>query len=117
MDQNEMTEKITQELQQSIRQTIETRDLAPFQRAAVEAYRLRTAGQALASEEAIVQHVFPSDVQQTVLLSLQLLDKDKEKASVLLKGALEQILSRLSVVPNNHWHPPAEPSRWKFWKR
>lgn len=98
MSVDEMTDRITELLQEGIRETIENRDAGAFERAAKAAYTVRTAGLALSDDDAIINHVFPSDVRQSVALGLHLVDSDKEKASVVLKGALEAILQRLSVV-------------------
>ena len=103
MSSDEMTDRITELLQQGIRETIEERDGTAFERAAKEAYKVRTGGRALSDDDAIINHVFPSDVRQTVALGLQIVESDKEKASVILKGALETVLRRLSVVPSGQW--------------
>ena len=66
-------------------------------------------------DDAILHHVFPADVQQVVLLSLRLLDTDKEKASSLFKGALDQVLSRLSFTEASR-HRVRGPW-WKFWAK
>ncbi len=110
-----LTEQITDLLQQGIRETIENRDETAFERAAKEAYKVRTGGKALSDDDAIINHVFPSTVRQTVALGLHLVDSDKEKASVILKGALETVLSRLSVVPAGDW--AAANSASPIWKR
>ena len=114
MDQDARAEEITRTLENGIRQMVEARDVAPFRDAAVAAYRVRTDGKALVEEEQIVNHVFPSDVAQTVQLSLQIIESDREKASVLMKGALEQVLSRLAIVPKGQWQEKA--AWWQFWK-
>lgn len=103
MSSDPMTEKITELLQTGIRETIENRDENAFERAAKEAYKVRTGGLALSDDDAIINHVFPSDVRQTVALGLHLVDSDREKASVILKGALESVLRRLSAVPPGDW--------------
>ena len=103
MSKDEMTDRITEALQKGIRDTIENKDHSAFERAAKEAYRIRTGGRALTDDDAIINHVFPSDVRQTVALGLHLVDSDKEKASVILKGALEAVLRRLSTVPHSSW--------------
>lgn len=118
MSADEMTERITEALQTGIRETIENRDEDAFARAAKEAYRIRTGGKALTDDDAIINHVFPSDVRQTVALGLRLVESDKEKASVTLKGALEAVLNRLSAVPPGDWQgesgSPEKPKR-KWW--
>lgn len=103
MSNDEMSDQIMALLQEGIRQTIENRDADAFENAAKEAYKVRTAGRALSDDDAIINHVFPSDVRQTVALGLHLVESDKEKASVILKGALEAVLGRLSVVPTGQW--------------
>jgi hypothetical protein len=108
MSSDEMTDRITELLQEGIRETIENRDEKAFENAAKAAYTVRTAGLALSDDDAIINHVFPSDVRQTVALGLHLVESDKEKASVILKGALEAVLRRLSVVPQGQWQ--AEPT-------
>ena len=116
MSSDEMTDQITALLQTGIRETIKNRDEAAFERAAKEAYAVRTGGQALTDDDAIINHVFPSDVRQTVALGLHLVDSDKEKASVILKGALEAVLKRLSAVPAGQWKGgEAEQSPKKSW--
>ena len=115
MNEDELSDQITAELEKGIREMVELRNAEPFKRAAVEAYRVRTGGKALVEEEQILNHVFPGDVGQTLALSLEIIDNEREKASVLMKGALEQVLSRLAVVPDNQWQKKS-PS-WKFWKR
>lgn len=113
-----MTERITEVLQTGIRETIENRDADAFERAAKEAYSIRTGGKALTDDDAIINHVFPSDVRQTVALGLHLVDSDKEKASVILKGALEAVLRRLSAVPPGDWSgaaPSTEESKRSWW--
>jgi 3-hydroxyisobutyrate dehydrogenase-like beta-hydroxyacid dehydrogenase len=117
-----MTDRITELLQEGIRETIENRDETAFERAAKEAYTVRTAGRALSDDDAIINHVFPSDVRQTVALGIHLVDSDKEKASVVLKGALEAVLQRLSAVPPGQWQAPEHEKRrgkgwWPFGKR
>ena len=109
MSNDEMSDQITEVLQEGIRKTIEDRDADAFENAAKEAYKVRTAGRALSDDDAIINHVFPSDVRQTVALGLHLVESDKEKASVILKGALEAVLGRLSVVPSGQW---AGKKRW-----
>ncbi|MEE2752650.1 MAG: hypothetical protein VX910_01610 [Candidatus Latescibacterota bacterium] len=99
MSADEMADRITELLQEGIRKTIENKDDTAFEHAVKAAYTVRTAGLALSGDDKIINHVFPSDVRQTVALGLHLVDSDKEKASVVLKGALEAILKRLSVVP------------------
>ena len=106
MSNDEMTDQIVAVLQEGIRKTIEDRDADAFEDAAKEAYKVRTAGRALSDDDAIINHVFPSDVRQTVALALHLVESDKEKASVILKGALESVLGRLSVVPSGQWQGP-----------
>ena len=113
MNENEMTDQITAALEKGIRAMFDSKEVAPFQEAAVEAYRVRTAGQALVEETQIVNHVFPADVQQTVQLSLQIVDTEREKAEVLIKGALEQVLARLAIVPEEQWQK--RKPWWKFW--
>ena len=117
VNQDEMTDQVTAALERGIREMIEVRDVAPFRQAAIEAYRVRTGGKALVEEGLIANHVFPSDVEQSVLLGLQLAESDREKASIILKGALEQVLNRLSVVPEGQWEKPPKRSRWRFWER
>lgn len=117
MNQDEMTERITEALERGIQAAIEERDATPFRQAAIAAYRLRLGGQAALEDEEIVNYVFPSDVQQVVLLSLRVVESDREKASSLFKGALEQVLSRLSAIPEAHPAAVARKSSWKFWKR
>jgi hypothetical protein len=116
------TDKITEILQVGIRETIENRDEHAFERAAKEAYKVRTGGLALSDDDAIINHVFPSDVRQTVALGLHLVDSDKEKASVILKGALESVLRRLSAVPPGDWEEAQAPANekrgwWPFGKK
>ena len=77
MSSDELTDRITELLQQGIRETIEERDGTAFERAAKEAYKVRTGGRALSDDDAIINHVFPSDVRQTVALGLQLVESDK----------------------------------------
>ena len=115
MAEDEIGDQITAALEKGIWEMFDVKDVAPFRDAAVEAYRIRTLGKALVHEVQIVNHVFPSDVQQTVTLSLQLVDTDREKASVLIKGALEQVLSRLAIVPQEQWQQ--KKAWWKFWDR
>ena len=85
-----------------------------------EAYKFRTGGKALSDDDAIINHVFPSDVRQTVALGLHLVGSDREKASVILKGALEAVIRRLSAVPPGDWNPsdlqdpPRRMSWWPF---
>ena len=113
-----MTDQITALLQEGIRKTIEERDAEAFERAAKDAYKVRTAGRALSDDDAIINHVFPSDVRQTVALGLHLVESDKEKASVILKGALEAVIQRLSVVPSGQWQEPNEtaaPTKKRWW--
>ncbi len=122
MSNDEMADQITAVLQEGIRKTIEGRDADAFENAAREAYKVRTAGRALSDDDAIINHVFPSDVRQTVALGLHLVESDKEKASVILKGALEAVLRRLSVVPSAQWQAPAEEGAakkgwWPFRKK
>jgi len=114
---DEMTERITALLQEGIRGTIENRDADAFERAAREAYKVRTGGGALTEDDAIINHVFPSDVRQTVALGLHLVDSDKEKASVILKGALEAVLMRLSAVPPGDWQEGGSDEQGKGKKR
>ena len=117
MTEDEMMDRITEVLQKGIRETIENRDADAFENAAKEAYALRTGGMALSDEDAIINHVFPSDVRQTVALGLHLVDSDKEKASVILKGALEAVLRRLSAVPPGDWksEPAGGTTRKRWW--
>lgn len=118
MSNDEMTDQIVAVLQEGIRKTIEDRDADAFENAAREAYKVRTAGRALSEDDAIINHVFPSDVRQTVALGLHLVESDKEKASVILKGALEAVLRRLSVVPSGQWAAPEEgaaPAKKGWW--
>ena len=109
MNQDELTEQIAAMLRTGVREAIERREVTPLRQAAIGAYRLRMGGQALDDEAAICNHVFPSDVEQTARLSLRIVETDREKASVLLKGAVEQVLNRLSVVqpaqrgPDSSW--------------
>ena len=117
MTPDEMTERITRLLEQGIRDSIERREVMPFKQAAIEAYKLRMAGDGLDDEEGIANHVFPSDVEQTARLSLQIVETDKEKASILLKGALDQVLNRLSVVIPVTKEESSPRNRWKFWRR
>ena len=115
MKSDEMTDQITETLQKGINESIEQRTIEPIRAAALEAYRLRAGRQDLESDEAITNHIFPSDVEQTLQLSLQLVETDKEKAAIIYKGALEQIMNRLAVVL-----PEANSeniSSWKFWRR
>ncbi len=112
-----MTDRISEILQQGIRETIEGRDGTAFERAAKEAYKVRTGGRALSDDDAIINHVFPSDVRQTVALGLHLVESDKEKASVILKGALEAVLRRLSVVPAGQWQSQEGEARGSGTKR
>lgn len=118
MNADEMTDRITEALQRGIRETIENRDPEAFEQAAKEAYGIRTGGKALTDEDAIINHVFPSDVRQTVALGLHLADSDREKASVILKGALESVLQRLSAVPPGDWageSAVAEAGKKRWW--
>ncbi|OGG44966.1 MAG: hypothetical protein A3F84_22930 [Candidatus Handelsmanbacteria bacterium RIFCSPLOWO2_12_FULL_64_10] len=115
MNRDEMTERITEALERGIQESIEGRDVEPFRKAAVTAYRLR-AGAALGDEE-IARRVFPSDVEQVVRLSLRVVETDREKASSLFKGALDQVLSRLSAAPEGRRAEIQKKSLWKFWKR
>ena len=115
MTPDEITEHITRMLQKGINESIEKRDIHPIKSAAIEAYRFRTGNPDLEPDDAVSHHIFPSDVEQTLQLSLQIVETDKEKAAILYKGAIEQIMNRLAIVL------PGEPSRpassWKFWKR
>ena len=115
MTVDEMTALITNTLRNGITESIEKRTIDPMRIAAFEAYRIRTGKPELEPNEAINQQIFPSDVEQTLQLSLQIVETDKEKASVLYKGALEQIMNRLSVVPQER-HSEKAPL-WRFWKR
>lgn len=115
MNQDEMTERITKALERGIRESIEGREVEPFRKAAVAAYRLRVGGQTPLRDEEIARHVFPSDVEQVVHLSLRVVETDREKASSLFKGALDQVLNRLSVIPEAH--RAAKRPSWKFWRR
>ncbi len=117
MNQEEMTVKITALLEQGIKDCIEIRAVEPFKQAAIEAYKLRMAEEGLEDNEGIVNHVFPSDVEQTVRLSLRVVETDKEKSSVLLKGALDQVLNRLSVVIPVSEEGSSRRSRWRLWGR
>ena len=40
---------------------------------------------------------------------------EQEKASILMKGALDQVLNRLSFIPGTQWTPKSP--KWKFWDR
>ena len=118
LSSDEMTDRITELLHQGIREMIERRDATAFEQAAREAYKVRTGGRALSEDDAIINHVFPSDVRQTVALGLRLIESDKEKASVILKGAMEVVLRRLSVVPTVQWQGRGEeetPKRGGWW--
>ncbi|MSS72990.1 MAG: hypothetical protein EXS64_16080 [Candidatus Latescibacteria bacterium] len=117
MNQDEMTEQITEALEKGIQESIEGRDVEPFRKAAIAAYRLRMGGQTTPDDEEIAPHVFPSDVEQIVRLSLRVVETDPEKASSLFKGALEQVLNRLSVVPMSQPGETQKRAGWKFWKR
>lgn len=115
--EGQMTDQITTVLSEGIRATIQEKDPEAFQNAAIEAYRIRTGGRIVSADDVIMNHVFPSDVQQTVQLGLTLADTDKEKASVILKGALTSVLERLSAVPSEHVVGGKDGSRrwWRFW--
>jgi hypothetical protein len=115
MTPDEITEHITRMLQKGISESIEQRDIQPIKSAAIEAYRFRTGNPDLKPDDAVTHHIFPSDVEQTLQLSLQIVETDKEKASVLYKGAIEQIMNRLAVVLPNEQSRSS--SSWKFWKR
>ncbi len=117
MTEGQMTDEITAVLSEGIRATIQDKDPDAFRDAAIEAYRIRTGGETLNEDDAIMNHVFPSDVQQNVRLGLTLADRDKEKASVILKGALTAVLERLSAVPAEHLGRGEEGRWWKLWRR
>ena len=53
MSNDEMSDQITEVLQEGIRKTIEDRDADAFENAAKEAYKVRTAGRALSDDDAI----------------------------------------------------------------
>ena len=120
MTEGQMTDQITAVLSEGIRATIQDKDPNAFRNATIEAYRIRTGGRALSDGDAIMNHVFPSDVQQTVQLGLTLADSEKEKASVILKGALTSVLDRLSVVPAEHLVDDVAEVKsrgwWRFWR-
>lgn len=116
-----MTDRITAVLSAGIRSTIEDQDPDAFKQAALEAYKIRTGGRVLSEAGALINHIFPSDVQQSVQLGLKLVDQDKEKASVIMKGALTAVLERLSVVPSEVVRLPgaeggSERRWWEVWK-
>ena len=117
MNQDEMTERITEALEKGIQASIEGRDVGPFRAAAIAAYRLRMGGQTTADDDEIAPHVFPSDVEQIVRLSLRVVETEPEKASSLFKGALEQVLNRLAVAPASHGASAPKKASWKFWRR
>ena len=69
MSADEMTDRITELLQEGIRETIENRDDTAFERAAKAAYTVRTAGLALSDDDAIINHVLGSfniDIEKIV---------------------------------------------------
>ncbi|MBK34787.1 MAG: hypothetical protein CME26_04565 [Gemmatimonadetes bacterium] len=119
MTEGQMTDQIAAVLSEGIRATIQDKAPDAFRDAAIEAYRIRTGGRALSEDDAIINHVFPSDVQQTVALGLTLADSDKEKASVILKGATTSVLGRLSAVPAEHLQKDGRERRrgWRFWRK
>ena len=117
MSHDEMTERITEALEKGIQVAIEGREATPFRKAAIAAYRLRVGGQTALDDDEIAQRVFPSDVEQGVHLSLRVVETDREKASSLFKGALEQVLNRLSVVPEARRTETPKKASWKFWGR
>ncbi len=118
MDKDKLTERITLSLENGIREAIEHRDVEPFKQAAIAAYRTRVGGQAGREDEEIAHHVFPSDVEQIVRLSLRVVETDKEKSSSLFKAALDQVLNRLAAVANDTPRPKSRRKPfWKFWGR
>lgn len=117
MDEDEMTERITGLLEQGIRAAIEQRDAGAFRAAAIAAYRLRLGPGPSPPDGEVALHVFPSDVEQVVGLSLKVSETDREKAASLFKGALEQVLARLSVLREGHPAPGPKKTSWRIWKR
>ena len=97
MSSSEMPKPIRDLLAGGVRDAIETNSSERLKAASLEAYRLRVEDRGIKDDRAALQHVFPADVEQTVQLGLRLQPSDPEKASVVIKGAVEQILKRLSI--------------------